>query len=179
MVGDALDVSGLIAAAALSDQLSPGLRRWLALSRPQLRVSKLQLAGEQGGAVRAQGQVEELAFQPVGKSPGISGLRGHFDGDAQAIALQTAPDATLRFDWPTGFGVVHEVQLAGSIVGWRDGDGWQVATPALRVQAKDYGANLRGGCGFRTMAPGHASPWRRSWMTPHCRWRASSGSVRR
>ncbi|WDJ83834.1 TIGR02099 family protein [Xanthomonas campestris pv. incanae] len=149
VVGDALDVSGLIAAAALSDQLSPGLRRWLALSRPQLRVSKLQLAGEQGGAVRAQGQVEELAFQPVGKSPGISGLRGHFDGDAQAIALQTAPDATLRFDWPTGFGVVHEVQLAGSIVGWREGDGWQVATPALRVQAKDYGANLRGGMWFQ------------------------------
>ncbi|MCC8627693.1 YhdP family protein [Xanthomonas vesicatoria] len=143
------DVSGLIAAAALSDQLSPALRRWLILSKPQLRVADLQIAGEQGGPVRAQGQIEELGFLPVGNSPGITGLRGRVDGDAQGGELETAPDATVRFDWPTGFGVVHEIQLAGKIVGWREGAGWQVATPALRVQAKDYGANVRGGLWFQ------------------------------
>ncbi|WP_349655605.1 YhdP family protein [Xanthomonas sp. 10-10] len=143
------EVSGLIAAAALSDQLSPALRRWLTLSKPQLRVADLQIAGEQGGAVRAQGQIEELGFLPVGNSPGISGLRGRIDGDAQGGELETAPDATVRFDWPTGFGVVHEIQLAGKIVGWREGAGWQVATPALRVQARDYGANVRGGLWFQ------------------------------
>ncbi|PPU29306.1 YhdP family protein [Xanthomonas arboricola] len=149
VVGKHLDVSGLIAAAALSEQLSPGLRRWLSLSRPQLRLADLQIAGEQGGAVRAQGRIEELGFLPVGNAPGISGLRGRIDGDAQAIQLDPAADATLRFDWPTGFGVVHELQLAGSIVGWRDGAGWQVATPALRVQARDYGASVRGGLWFQ------------------------------
>ncbi|MCS3807380.1 YhdP family protein [Xanthomonas sp. 4461] len=143
------EVSGLIAAAALSDQLSPALRRWLTLSKPQLRVADLQIAGEQGGAVRAQGQIEELGFLPVGNSPGISGLRGRIDGDAQGGELETAPDAMVRFDWPTGFGVVHEIQLAGRIVGWREGAGWQVATPALRVQARDYGANVRGGLWFQ------------------------------
>ncbi|MCS3745185.1 uncharacterized protein (TIGR02099 family) [Xanthomonas arboricola] len=143
------EVSGLIAAAALSDQLSPALRRWLTLSKPQLRVADLQIAGEQGGAVRAQGQIEELGFLPVGNSPGISGLRGRIDGDAQGGELETAPGATVRFDWPTGFGVVHEIQLAGKIVGWREGAGWQVATPALRVQARDYGANVRGGLWFQ------------------------------
>ncbi|APP74684.1 TIGR02099 family protein [Xanthomonas vesicatoria ATCC 35937] len=143
------DVSGLIAAAALSDQLSPALRRWLILSKPQLRVADLQIAGEQGGPVRAQGQIEELGFLPVGNSPGITGLRGHVDGDAQGGELDTAADATVRFDWPAGFGVVHEIQLAGKIVGWREGAGWQVATPALRVQAKDYGANVRGGLWFQ------------------------------
>ncbi|KLD70939.1 YhdP family protein [Xanthomonas pisi] len=143
------EVSGLIAAAALSDQLSPALRRWLTLSKPQLRVADLQIVGEQGGAVRAQGQIEELGFLPVGNSPGISGLRGRIDGDAQGGELETAPDATVRFDWPTGFGVVHEIQLAGKIVGWREGAGWQVATPALRVQARDYGANVRGGLWFQ------------------------------
>ncbi|PPU92670.1 TIGR02099 family protein [Xanthomonas populi] len=149
LVGQRVDVSGLIAAAALSDQLSPGLRRWLSVSKPQLRLADLQVAGEQGGALRAQGQIEELAFSPVGNSPGISGLRGHLDGDAQAVELDTASDATVRFDWPTGFGVVHEIQLAGKIVGWREGAGWQVATPALRVQAKDYGAHVRGGLWFQ------------------------------
>ncbi|WP_372381890.1 YhdP family protein [Xanthomonas sp. NCPPB 1068] len=143
------DVSGLIAAAALSDRLSPALRRWLTLSKPQLRVADVQIAGEQGGPVRAQGQIEELGFLPVGNSPGISGLRGRVDGDAQGGELDTAPDATVRFDWPTGFGVVHEIQLAGKIVGWRDGAGWQVATPALRVQAREYGANVRGGLWFQ------------------------------
>ncbi|MCC8537230.1 YhdP family protein [Xanthomonas axonopodis pv. poinsettiicola] len=143
------DVSGLIAAAALSDQLSPGLRRWLTLARPQLRVADLQLAGEQGGPVRAQGRIDELGFLPVGNAPGISGLRGRIDGDAQGGELETAPDATVRFDWPTGFGVVHQIQLAGKIVGWREGAGWQVATPALRVQASDYGANVRGGLWFQ------------------------------
>ncbi|SMQ95968.1 YhdP family protein [Xanthomonas fragariae] len=149
VVGKHVDVSGLIAAAALSDQLSPGLRRWLTLSKPQLRVADLQIAGEQGGTLRAQGQIEELGFLPVGNAPGISGLRGHIDGDAQAVELETAPNATLRFDWPTGFGVVHALQLAGKIVGWREGAGWQVATPALRVQAKDYGASVRGGLWFQ------------------------------
>ncbi|KQQ74649.1 hypothetical protein ASF73_09650 [Xanthomonas sp. Leaf131] len=149
VVGKHVDVSGLIAAAALSDQLSPNLRRWLSLSKPQLRVADLQVAGEQGGALRAQGRIDELAFSPVGNAPGISGLRGQIDGDAQAIELDAAPDATVRFDWPTGFGVVHEIQLAGKIVGWREGAGWQVATPALRVQGKDYGANVRGGLWFQ------------------------------
>lgn len=47
-----------------------------------------------------------------------------------------------------GFGRRHEIHLAGRIVGWRQGDGWKVATPALRVQAADYAANLRGGLWF-------------------------------
>ncbi|MCL1500732.1 YhdP family protein [Xanthomonas nasturtii] len=149
VVGKQVDVSGLIAAAALSERLSPGVRRWLSLSKPQLRVADLQIAGEQGGALRAQARIEELGFLPVGNSPGISGLRGNIDGDAQGVELDTAPDATLRFDWPTGFGVVHEIQLAGKIVGWREGTGWQVATAALRVQAKEYGANVRGGLWFQ------------------------------
>ncbi|MBV6857786.1 TIGR02099 family protein [Xanthomonas campestris pv. zingibericola] len=149
VVGKHVDVSGLIAAAALSEQLSPALRRWLSLSKPQLRVADLQVAGERGGALRARGQIEALGFLPVGNAPGISGLRGTFDGDAQGVELDPAPDATLRFDWPTGFGVVHEIQLAGKIVGWREGAGWQVATPALRVQGRDYGANVRGGLWFQ------------------------------
>ncbi|HHW4682987.1 MAG TPA: YhdP family protein, partial [Xylella sp.] len=35
------------------------------------------------------------------------------------------------------------------IVGWRQGDGWKVATPALRVQSADYGADVRGGLWFQ------------------------------
>ncbi len=149
LAGDRLDVSGLIAAAALSDRLDPGLRRWLYRARPQLRLSQLRLSGRPGGPVQVQGRLDALAFRPVGNAPGLSGVQGHFEGDAQGVALRLAPSATMRFDWPTGFGVVHEVRLAGQIVGWREGGGWQVATPALRVQASDYGAELRGGLWFQ------------------------------
>ncbi|PPT58913.1 hypothetical protein XarbCFBP8150_21300, partial [Xanthomonas arboricola] len=93
-----------------------GLRRWLSLSRPQLRLADLQIAGEQGGAVRAQAaDARRIAYRQKAQflDPG---LRGRIDGDTQAIQLDPAADATLRFDWPTGFGVVHELQLAGSIV---------------------------------------------------------------
>ncbi|HBK46445.1 MAG TPA: TIGR02099 family protein, partial [Xanthomonadaceae bacterium] len=150
LAADALDASPVIAALALSDRLSPELRRWLRAAEPHLQLSQLRLSGQPGGPVQVQGRLTELAFRPVGNSPGLSGLQGRFTGDGQGVELQLAPSAALRFDWPTGFGVVHEVHLAGSIVGWREGEGWQVATPALRVQAPDYAANLRGGLWFQS-----------------------------
>jgi len=149
VVGRALDASPLLAVAALSDRVEPGLRRWLQQARPQLRFDRLRLAGEQGGALWAEGRLAELAFAPSGNSPGLSGLQGEFEGDADGGVLRTVPSSLLRFDWPTGFGVVHEVRLAGEIVGWRDGTGWRVATPALRVQSHDYAAEVRGGLWFQ------------------------------
>lgn len=62
--------------------------------------------------------------------------------------LTPDPSASVRLDWPSGFGGSHEIHLTGRIVGWRQGDGWKVATPALRVQAADYGADVRGGLWF-------------------------------
>lgn len=145
----AVDASPAIAALALSDRLGPRLRQWLAGARPQLRLSELTLSGTQGGPLRAQGRLAELAFSPVGDAPGLSGLQGRFDGDAQGVVLQFEPQALLRFDWPTGFGVVHELHLAGRVVGWREGEGWKIETPALRVQAPDYAADVRGGMWFQ------------------------------
>ncbi len=63
---------------ALSNLLEPGLRRWLFLSRPQLEVRRLQLAGERDGPLRAQGELQSLGFASVGNSPGLRGLGGAF-----------------------------------------------------------------------------------------------------
>lgn len=147
--GDKIDLTPLLRVAALSDQLEPSLRHWLQGSRPVLRFSRVSVAGERGGALRGSGELDEAAFSPLGDSPGISGLRGHFEGDGEAVALTLDPRNTLRFDWPSGFGVVHEVQLAGQVVAWRQGQGWQVATPAMRVQGTDYAADVRGGLLFQ------------------------------
>src|SRR3546814_14013475 len=56
--------------------------------------------------------------------------------------------ATLRFDWPSGFGTPHDVHLTGRVAGWREDAGWRIATPALRIDGTGYGADVRGGLTF-------------------------------
>ncbi|MCD7099409.1 YhdP family protein [Stenotrophomonas sp. MMGLT7] len=149
LAGERLDVSQALAVAALGDRLSPGLRQWLLAARPQLRLRDVQLSGSAGGPLWMQGTLDQAGFAAVGDSPGLDGVRGRFHGDAQAIEFDPDVASRVRFDWPTGFGVVHEVQLAGRIVGWREGEGWQLGTPALRVQAADYAADVRGSLWFQ------------------------------
>ncbi|MDG2524464.1 YhdP family protein [Stenotrophomonas sp. HITSZ_GD] len=149
MSGRNLDATPLLAVLGLTDQVEPGLRRWLQQSRPALRLGRLRVAGEQGGPLWAEGRLDELAFASAGHAPGLSGLQGEFEGDADGVRLRPVPAALVRFDWPWGFGVVHELRLAGEIVGWREGGGWRVATPALRVQSHEYAANVRGGLWFQ------------------------------
>ncbi|SFR82150.1 TIGR02099 family protein [Stenotrophomonas maltophilia] len=137
-------------ALALSDRLGPGLRRWLFLSKPQLDLRELQLAGTRNGPLWAQGELQSLGFASVGDAPGLRGLGGHFEGDADGFSLQLQPQRELQFDWPTGFGVRHDLHLAGQVVGWRDeGGGWRIGTAAVRVEGTDYAADLRGGVWFQ------------------------------
>jgi uncharacterized protein (TIGR02099 family) len=156
LLGDHLDLAPLLAVAALSDGLSPNLRAWMHAARPRLQLTQVALSGRPDGPLYGQGRLTELAFAPVGQAPGVSGLRGRFDGDAQGGELVLDAASPVRFDWPSGFGVVHEVRLAGRIVAFRDGADLRVATPALRVQGSDYGADVRGGVRFQ--ADG-SRPW--------------------
>ena len=52
----------LLAVAALSDRMAPGLRAWLSAAKPQARLRKVEVAGVQGGTLRARGRVEGLGF---------------------------------------------------------------------------------------------------------------------
>ncbi|MHC1676429.1 YhdP family protein [Stenotrophomonas maltophilia] len=146
----AVQAGTALRALALSDRLDPGLRRWLFLSKPQLDLRELQLAGTRNGPLWAQGELQSLGFASVGDAPGLRGLGGHFEGDADGFRLQLQPQRELQFDWPTGFGVRHDLHLAGQVVGWRDeGSGWRIGTAALRVEGTDYAADLRGGVWFQ------------------------------
>ncbi|MGO4267894.1 MULTISPECIES: YhdP family protein [unclassified Stenotrophomonas] len=137
-------------ALALSDRLDAGLRHWLYLAKPQLDVAQVQLRGQQGGPLWVQGELQSLGFASVGNSPGLRGLGGRFEGDANGFSLQLQPQRQLQFDWPTGFGVRHDLHLAGQIVGWRDeAGGWRIGTPAMRVEGTDYAADVRGGLWFQ------------------------------
>ena len=147
--GKQLDAGPLLRVAALSEKLAPDLRRWLYQSRPKLRFADVSIVGDADGPLRADGELLDASFNAVGKSPGLSGLRGRFEGDAQAVSLQLQPDHEVRFDWPTGFGVPHVLRMSGELIGWREGTGWQVGTPALRVQGTDYAADVRGSMWFQ------------------------------
>ena len=140
-----VDAAPLFAVAALSDRLSPALRRWLLAARPTATLAGIEVAGLRGGALRARGEISALGFLPVGNAPGLGGLAGNLQGDADGFRFAFAPSSTVRFDWPGGFGVVHEASLHGTVSGWREGAGWRVGTDAMQVRGKDFGVAVRGG----------------------------------
>jgi uncharacterized protein (TIGR02099 family) len=150
LAGDNIDATALLRGLALTDRIDAGLRRWLHDAAPKVRMSRVRFAGERDGPLGFEGELEEIQFAAAGHAPGLGGVGGHFEGDANGFRLDLQPTRVMHFDWPTGFGVRHDVRLAGSMVGWRDeGGGWRIGTPALRVQGTDYAADVRGTMWFQ------------------------------
>lgn len=149
LLADEVDATPLLAMAGLSDRLPPALREWMVHAAPQAKLSGVALAGIRGGPLHVQGRLERAAFAAVGDAPGMDGLSGRFEGDGQGWQLALDPRSALRFDWPRGFGVAHDLQLDGMLLAWREGGGWEIGTPALRVEGGDYGVDVRGGLWFQ------------------------------
>jgi len=149
LLADEVDAGPLLALAGLSDALPDSSRAWMIEAAPRVELSKIEVLGERGGPLHLQGRLERVAFAPVGDAPGIDGLSGAFEGDGDGWRLVLDPRSALRFDWPSGFGVVHELALDGELLGWREGEGWEVGTAALRVDGGDYAADLRGSLRFQ------------------------------
>ena len=149
LVADSIDAGPLLAVVALSDQLDPGLRRWLSQAKPSAHLERVTVAGMQGGRMRVDGVLHQVVFAAVGDAPGVSGIGGELHGDGEGFSLQLDPASRLRFDWPRGFGAAHEINATGAIAGWREGAGWRVGTDALRLAGSGYSAALRGGLLFQ------------------------------
>ncbi|KAF1718706.1 TIGR02099 family protein [Pseudoxanthomonas yeongjuensis] len=149
LLADRIDAAPLLTLLGLSDRVDPGLRQWLSRAKPNARLSRLSLAGDGAGGMHATGRLEGISFLAIDHSPGIDGLAGEFTGDSEGLALKLDPASRLRFDWPSGFGVAHDVTLDGSLAAWREGAGWRVGTSGIRVRGKDFGADARGGLWFQ------------------------------
>jgi len=147
--GQQIDATPLLRLATLSKHVDEGLRQWLYQAQPQLRFNDVDIVAHPGQHTWAKGELAEVAFVPAGDAPGLSGLRGVFEGDQRGMALHLQASDTVRFDWPSGFGVVHEVQLDGPVAIWREGKGTHISTPVLRVTGSDYAADIRGGLHFQ------------------------------
>ena len=147
---DRIDAGPLFAVVALSDRLSPKLRRWLSSAKPGALLESVRVGGVRGGAMRVEADIRDLHAASVGNTPGVEGLAGHLCGDLDGYALRFDPKRTLRFLWPTGFGAPHNVHLTGEAVAWRDEtSGWRVESPALHVDGEGYSADVRGGMWFQ------------------------------
>ncbi|MUV15342.1 YhdP family protein [Noviluteimonas gilva] len=146
---DRVAAGPLLAAAALSDRMDAGLRRWILLAKPQALLQQVEVVGMQAGALQAHGTISGVGFAPVGNSPGMRNLAGDILGDADGLVFTADPKSTVDFDWPAGFGVVHPVALTGRIALWREGAGWRVGTDAFRVRGRDFGVHARGGLWFQ------------------------------
>nr|WP_257644276.1 YhdP family protein [Luteimonas salinisoli] len=169
-----LDAGPALALLALSDRIPAGLRDWLRRARPAAVLGDVELAGMRGGALRLHARIEDLAFASVGDRPGMQGVKGALHGSGDGLVLSFDPDAGVRVDWPSGFGEAHDIALRGDLVAWRDDGHWQVQTPALRIDGRGYGADLRGGLRFGAGRPridlaarlddAHVSVAKRFWI---------------
>jgi len=147
--GRQIDATPLLRLATLSPYVDVGLRQWLYQAQPQLRFNDVDIVAQADQYTWIRGELAEAAFVPTGAAPGLSGLRGVFEGDQHGLALHLQASDTVRFDWPSGFGVVHEVQLEGVVAIWRQGKGTHISTPILRITGSDYAADVRGGLHFQ------------------------------
>ncbi|HEU4813490.1 MAG TPA: YhdP family protein [Xanthomonadaceae bacterium] len=143
-----IELGPLLSVAALSDRLSPGLRAWVLAARPRLRLSGIEFAAANGEA-RGSARIQSASFAAVGEAPGLEGLAGRLSGDEAGFAFVADKDASLRIDWPRGFGMAHAFRLGGEIEGWRDGEAWHVATPGLRLAGDGLDIALRGGLAWQ------------------------------
>jgi len=143
-----IDAGPLIAALALGDRLDPGLRNWLLGAVPDASMRDIVVTRDAGGHLRARARVETLRFATIGDTPGLDGLAGTLSGDEHGFRFEPDPVAVVRFDWPSGFGQPHPVTLRGDVVGWREGAGLRIGTPALRIDGEGYAADVRGGMWF-------------------------------
>ncbi|RDZ29039.1 YhdP family protein [Lysobacter silvisoli] len=145
LLADRIDAGPLLQAAALSDRVPAGLRRWLRNTQPQLSLQRIAVSGRRDGPLRASARIDGLGFAAVGTAPGLSGLAGDIEADGDGFSLRLDPASKFRFDWPAGFGVVHNIDLDGTVAGWREGAGWRIGTHSLAVKGEGYGAHARGG----------------------------------
>lgn len=143
-----IDAAPLLALAALSDALSPALRKWLLASEAGVTLHDLRVGGVRGGGLRVEARLRGLHFNAVGDAPGTRGVNADLQGDASAMRLRFEPGTSAVFDWPRGFGVAHAVALRGDVVAWREDNAWNVRTPGLAMDGDQLKLAVRGGVGF-------------------------------
>ena len=137
-----VDAGALAPLAALSERLPNGLRRWLLLAAPDVRIADLRIDGMRDGALRGSATLEHASWSPIGRTPALDGLAGTLVFDRDALALTLKP-GNLKVLWPPAFGEPLPMRIGGRVVLWRDGAAWTLESSALQLHNDDLDLNTR------------------------------------
>ena len=140
-----LQLAPLVPWLALKPQLSPGLSQWVGTGKPRGHITQAQLGWNHAEGLHALDVTfDNVAINPVGKLPGIDGIRGEFRGDAQAMAVSLPAQATvLRFPHTFREPFVMS-KLGGDVAFWRDEDALHIGTQAFDFEGAGFGGEARG-----------------------------------
>ncbi|WP_460876600.1 YhdP family protein [Rhodanobacter koreensis] len=140
-----LQLAPLLPWLALAPDLPQGLAQWLGSGHPRGDLSKVAMQWSRASGLGSLDLTfQNLAIDPVGKLPGLSGLHGEMRGDAEALSIEL-PDqaATLQFShlFRQPFALS---KLAGTLAFWRQDDGWHIGVDPFEFVGAGYAGQARG-----------------------------------
>lgn len=125
---------------ALSDSPPEGLRRWLYSAAPRGSVHDLRFYRDASGAITASLRIAGVGWLAAPGRPGVEGIAGELTMVGDALRFEPAMPAFV-FDWPEGFAAPIHGSLAGTVLGWRDENGWQLDSPDFALGAEEIHLN--------------------------------------
>ena len=140
-----LQLAPLLPWLALKPTLAPTLAQWLGSGHPHGELTRLALHWSAADGVQAiELAFKDLGIDPVGKLPGVTGLRGLLRGDPEAFSLELPAQATtLQFPQLFRQPLVLS-KVAGTLAFWQaDGD-WRFGADPLDFVGAGYAGQLRG-----------------------------------
>lgn len=137
-----IDMAPLLALAALSTRLPAGLAAWLVEARPTGTILALAVPPAPVRALTGSAVLQGVGFAPVGQRPGLRELGGRlqFGATGAVLALDGLP---MGLDWPSEFGPMLPLRLAGDLALWRDGEGWGLGSPGLGISGQGLALRTR------------------------------------
>lgn len=140
-----LQLAPLVPWLALKPQLSVGLAQWVGTGKPRGQVTQAHLNWNHTEGLRVlDAAFANLAINPVGKLPGIDGVRGELRGDAQAMVVSLPAQATvLRFPHTFREPFVMS-KFGGDVAFWHDDDALHIGTEAFAFEGAGFGGEARG-----------------------------------
>ena len=138
-----LELQPLLSTLMLSGKLSPHLREWLYSALPSAGISGLTLRCDADMACAGQAQLNDLKLARLRRIPGVDGVSGRLDFDADGGQFHFDP-APFHFDARGLFRGAQRVVADGAVSFWRSMAGWRVGTDSLSLAAEDVGVRAKG-----------------------------------
>ncbi|MEP7185173.1 MAG: YhdP family protein [Rhodanobacter sp.] len=140
-----LQLAPLLPWLALKPRLAPALAHWIGEGHPRGDLSRVALQWNRASGLNSLALAfKDIGIDPVGKLPGVSGLRGELRGDAEALSLELpAQSTTLQF--PQQFRQPFALsRLEGTLAFWQQGDDWHLGADTLQFDGEGFSGQARG-----------------------------------